>query len=204
MASAFKVFIAESNGPEDFYIGQLDGFAANEVLKVRRITGRYRVVFNREMLNKAINEAVKLDADIFHLSCHGNEDGIQLTDQRSNGEGEFLSWEEVAADFQPFATKDKILVNSSCGGGHGGVSEAFSKVTNKFGFICGSTADTVTFHDSCLAWSVLYNVLVKQGLTSKLSFQEAITKINKVVSGDFVYRRWDSNKKTYRHWTGKE
>jgi hypothetical protein len=192
----FKVFIAESNDPEDFYFGQLDGFAANEVLKVRRIRTRYRVVFNREMLRKAIAEATKWEADIFHLSCHGGEEGIQLCDQRTSGD--VLSWEEVAADFQPFATQNKVLVNSSCMGGHRGVAEAFRKAKSRFGYICGSTSEAVTFHDSCVAWSILYNVPSNDGTTGSRTFRTAIDKINSVVSGNFVYRRWDKDIKRYR------
>lgn len=197
-----RIFIAESNDPEDFYSGRLDGFAANEVLKVRDIPSQYRIVFNREMLQKAIAEAVEFEADIFHLSCHGGEDGVQLSDQRSSGE--ILTWEEIASDFQPLAEKERILVNSSCKGGDGGVAEAFRKSKKRFGYICGSTSEIVTFHDSCLAWSVLYNILANEQSTSKSTFQDAIKKINSVVSGDFVYRRWDHYKNRYRFYPPRQ
>jgi hypothetical protein len=200
--ATFKVFIVESNSPEDFYLGKLDGFAANEVLKVRRIRSRYRVAFNREMLHKAIAEAVRFEADIFHLSCHGDEDGVQLSDQRATGAS--LTWEELAADFTPFASNRRILVNSSCEGGHNGVAEAFRKCDQRFGYICGSTNKAVTFHDSCLAWSILYNVLANEASISRLVFQSAIGKINGVVSGDFVYRRWDSKKDRYRYYPSRK
>jgi len=108
--ASFKVFIAESNGPADVYSGRLDGFAANEVLKVSGTPSQYRLVYNREMLERAIQEAGEIGTDIFHLSCHGNETGVELTD------GSFLGWDDLADMFNGFADDARILVNSSCGG----------------------------------------------------------------------------------------
>jgi hypothetical protein len=182
--AGFKVFIAESNNPEDFYLGRLDGHAAHEVLKVRRISSAYRIVLNREMLRKAIVYAAKAGADIFHLSCHGNADGVQLTD------GECLSWGELADEFAPFATARRILVNSTCEGGHVGVSKAFREAPVRFGYLCGSSDETVGYADSCLAWSILYNVLANEESISQRAFQKAIDKVNAALPGEFVYRRW--------------
>lgn len=188
---SFKVFIAESNNPDDFYHGRLDGFAANEVLKVREISSVYKLVFNIEMLKKSIEEARVLNVDIFHLSCHGDKDGIQLCD------GKEISWKELVQLFSDFANSKKVLVISSCMGGHQGLAEAFMKETDKFGYICGSTAEYVTFHSSCLAWSILYNVLANNDSSEKESFQDAINKINSVLDGKFVYRRWAEKSKKY-------
>jgi hypothetical protein len=111
----FRVFIAESNNPLDFHLGRLDGHAANEVLKVPRIPSLYRVVLDRKMLKKAVAEAGRFETDIFHLSCHGDETGIQLAD------GEELGWEELADELTPLASRSRILVNSSCAGAHRGL-----------------------------------------------------------------------------------
>ena len=190
--ASFKVFIAELNNPEDFYLGKLDGYTANEVLKVRRITSRYRIVLNREMLRRAIDHAAKLEADIFHLSCHGDADGVQLTD------GECLSWKGLAEEFAPLASAERILVNSSCEGAHRGVSKAFREAAARFGYLCGSSAKTVGYADSCLAWSILYNVLASEESISRDAFQGAIDKVNAAVAGEFVYRRWVAREGRYR------
>jgi hypothetical protein len=191
---ALRIFIAESVGPEDFYEGTLDGFAANEVLKVRGIRSWYRPALNQAMLVRAIDEATRRDATVFHLSCHGNEEGVVLADDTP------LPWDELAELFQPFATESRLLVNSSCGGGHGGCANAFQKASNRFGYICGSTADIVDFQDSCIAWSILYNVIANAENTSPPTMRSAIEKINAVVAGDFVYRRWDSRLGKYRYY----
>jgi hypothetical protein len=175
---------------EDFYFGRLDGYAANEVLKVRRIRSRYRIAFNRNMLCRAIAQAATFDA---HLSCHGDKAGIQLTD------GDCLTWNEVAEDFEPLASPDRILVNSTCVGGDAGIATAFGDAKKRFGYLCGSLdANGVAFHDSCIAWSILYNVLANHEDISRKAFQDALRKINLAVSGDFVYRRWDRRGRIYR------
>jgi len=191
----FKVFIAESNGAEDLYCGRMDGFAAGEVLKVQQIETRYRAVMNRDFLVRAVKEAHHFGADIFHLSCHGDSTGPRLHD------GTDLSWDELADIFQPFANRDRVLVNSICEGGHDGIAKAFKEKSNKFGFICGSISKNgIYFDDACLAWSVLYNVLGSAKSANKSAFQSAINKMNSVVDGDFVYRRWDEPTKLYKYY----
>lgn len=198
---AFKVFIAESNDPDDFYAGRLDGFAANEVLKVGEIESRYRVILNRKMLKRAIEEAHEWDATVFHLCCHGDREGVKLAC------GQSVSWDEIAKEFQSFATGERTLINSICYGGDSEVAKAFKKAKNKFGYICGPK-ETVPYPDSCIAWSILYNSLQKKKIDNdkraeRTAFRNAIKKINKVVDGDFLYRRWDEKKKKYLQYRGE-
>lgn len=199
--AGFKVFVAESNNPVDFYLGKLDGYAANELLKVLRVPSRYRIVLDRKMLKKAVAEAAKFEADIFHLSCHGDELGIQLAD------GDDLDWDALAEDLAPLAAPNRIFINAGCVGGHNGIAKAFRATRKRFGFLCGSTRSVddggVGYHDACLAWSILYNVLANHGSRSRVAFQDAIDRINAAVAGDFVYRRWDGKNRCYRSYRGR-
>jgi hypothetical protein len=81
-------------------------------------------------------------------------------------------------------------------GGYVGLSKALQKLGVAFQFIFGSTSSAgVGFTHSCLAWSILYNRLVEQG-QSRFALPELRTtldKINSVVPGDFVYRRWNGS-----------
>ena len=93
---------------------------------------------------------------IFHMSCHGNDDGIALAD------GQFLDWLSFGRLFRRYASLGKILVLSCCSGGYVGVTKAFQKEGIAFGLVFGSTAkEGVGFTNSCLAWSILYSRLLK-------------------------------------------
>lgn len=187
-----KVFIAESLAPEDFYKRRLDGFAANEVLKIQNCKSDYRIVLNLKYLDTAIKYATRSDYLIFHLSCHGDKDGIVLAN------GEFIDWLALARRFKPLASEKRCLIMASCSGGHYDLTKALEKSGSIFGYVFGSTdKEGVSFTDSALAWSILYRDIVEHGF-DRDTLQKAVDKINHVVPGDFVVRRWDRN--VYRRY----
>lgn len=186
-----RIFIAESASDLDFYRGRIDGHAANEVLKIRGVTTTYRMTISYSMLKQAIEDATEQEYNVFHLSCHGNDDGFRLCD------GEDIGWLELAEMLQPFAGSGRLLVNSSCQGGHIRAAKAFAKSPMRFDYILGSTSEEgVTFSDSCIAWSILYNEMANEGTVTVAAMRRAIDKMNMVVPGDFVYRKWE--KERYR------
>lgn len=187
-----SVLIAESVGAEDFYFNRTDGFAANEVLRIQQVRSRYRIAFDRKSLNRAILEADRDDYGILHISCHGDDEQIGLTD------GTAINWPDLAGDLLPFANSDRALVLSSCSGGYVGVTKAFQKAGVAFQYVFGSTSPAgVGFTDSCLAWSILYSQIVEHGF-SRPALRSTLDKINAVVPGDFVYRRWNGSR--YLHY----
>jgi len=188
--SKLSVFIAESVSPNDFYIGQTDGFAAKEILNIQRVRTQYRIALTRPLLARAIRDAATGVFSAFHLSCHGDEDGIRLADKTD------VDWPELARMLRPFALRSRFLVMSSCSGGYVGFSKALQKEGVTFGYIFGSTAPSETgvgFTHSCLAWSVLYNRLVEAKFSTK-ELRRTLDKINALVPGDFVYRRWNGSR----------
>jgi hypothetical protein len=198
MATPFRVFIAESNDPESVYLRGMHGAASHAVLLAGGVSNRYRVILNKKMLIKAIGEAKKYDARVFHLACHGDSSGIRLSDYKD------IFWDELADLFNDYADDRRILVNSSCGGGHGSVAEAFEKSDRRFGYILGSTTKDVTFYDLCIASSILYNEMANDRSISRSTLRQAIDKINRVVDGKFVYRRWDDDSESYKIYRGKQ
>jgi len=188
----FSVFVAESVQAEDFYEGRTDGFAANEVLKIQQVRTSYKVVFDKYHLKRAIHDAQAGEFEVLHISAHGDDGGISLTD------GNFVTWLELAGLLGTLGgvpdRARKILVISSCMGGYVGLSKALQKRGVAFRFIFGSTARAgVGFTHSCLAWSILYNRFAELG-SSRFDLPElriTLDKINQVVPGDFVYRRWN-------------
>jgi hypothetical protein len=172
-----KVFIAESVTHEDFYDRDWEGHAAEEIVRLLNGRTRYRIVLNKTLLRRAIKEAVDNGYGIFHLSCHGDEGGVQLSGKRD------VSWRELAEYFQEAESAPVVLVLSSCVGGDAGIARAFEKLKRRPTVIFGAEAtdddDLITLPSACISWSILYSVLAVEGMTPG-AFKEAVTKMNKV------------------------
>ncbi|SDC78652.1 hypothetical protein SAMN05444678_105235 [Sphingomonas sp. YR710] len=186
-----SVFILESLDPKDFYERTLDGHAANEILRILGTKSEYRVAFTKALAERAIREAAKRNFTILHFSSHGSGTGVTLTN------GKRLSWDKFVKLIAPAAGADQALVMATCGGGDHELTKALAKAGVIFGWVFGSTADTVHFSDSCLAWSILYNRLYDHGF-EPAALRTTLKAINAAIQGDFVYRRWDG--KAYRRF----
>lgn len=182
-----SVFIAESLAPEDFYERRTDGFAANEVLRLLGLRTEYRVTLNRELLERAVDEAGKGNFEVFHFSSHGSGRGVKLAD------GSRIRWNEFARLLKPFSGPGKALVMSTCQGGDAAFTKALVDEEIAFGWVFGSTADVVYFPESCLAWSILYNRLADNGF-GRPALKKTLKAINAAIDGDFVYRRLDGKR----------
>jgi hypothetical protein len=194
-----KVFIAESLSHEDFYNRDWEGHAAEEIVRLLDGQARYRVVLSRTLLRKAIKESGTDGYSIFHLSCHGNKDGVQLSGLRD------VSWQQLAEYFQAAKSVPDALVISSCVGGDAGIARAFEKLDQRPAVIFGAEAakksDVITLPNACISWSILYSVLAEQGMTPD-AFKEAVDKMNKVTPHQFAYRRWHGGK--YKRYPAKK
>jgi hypothetical protein len=190
----FKVFIAESVFAEDLYGGNREGEVIEAIARVLHWKSSHKIVLNPDILCKAIYAASKGDYDILHLSCHGDEDGIQLSDETE------LSWSELADRFQDMKWIPKALVISSCVGGDRGIARAFANRKRKPSVIFGAEGKRgrrITFPGACISWPILYTLLARAGLTRD-AFKDAVTKMNLITNHEFVYRRWSQNK--YRRY----
>jgi len=193
-----KAFIAESVSPEDFYDRDWEGRVVEEIVRLLNGKTSYRIVLNAELLRKAIKMASENEYDIFHLSCHGDEEGIQLTDETN------MSWDELADCFQKADGMPKVLILSSCVGGDRGIVRAFKERKRRPQVIFGSEGKkkhTITFPGACIAWPILYTALATEGLTRE-AFKDAVKKMNHVTPHRFVYRRWDGQ--NYRRYPSQE
>lgn len=186
-----NVHIVESLSPADFYERRLDGHAANEILKILDVATEYRIAFTEKLVKRAIAEAAKGECHVLHFSSHGDATGIRLTNNTD------ISWDDFVELIRPVAGKDKALVMATCGGGDKQLTKALTAAGVVFGYVFGSTADTVSFSDSCLAWSILYNRLIDHGF-KKPALMKTLKAINAAIVGDFVYRRWDGRR--YLHY----
>jgi len=190
-----KVFTAESVSPEDFYDRDWEGHIVEEIVRLLGGKASYRIVLNDELLCRAIKTASDNDYDVFHLSCHGSEKGIKLSDKTR------ISWEELADHFQKAKNLPKALILSSCVGGDSGIARAFTKRKRRPQVIFGAEAKEkkhlLTFPGACISWPILYTVLTTRGM-NPTAFKDAVNKMNQITPHRFVYRRWDKTK--YRRY----
>ena len=190
----FKILIAESVAPDDFYAEDCEGHVVQAIAKVLHWKSSHKVALDVKTLRRAINHASNSGYDILHLSCHGDEKGIELTDETQ------LSWDELADCFQDAGHTPHALVISSCVGGDAGVADAFRNRKCRPSVIFGAEGKKerrITFPGACISWPILYTSLASQGLTRD-AFKDAVTKMNLITKHDFVYRRWHEGK--YRRY----
>jgi len=144
-----KVLIAESNYPDDFYKGKLDGISTSHILNTLGIENTLKYALNFRNFKKSIEECASTGCNVFHLSCHGDEDGIALTDNYQP------TWGEFADSFQDHIQTPTAIIISSCCGAAKGISKAFIDKKYKPKIIFGST--TPLSHSKYItAWSILY------------------------------------------------
>jgi hypothetical protein len=186
----FKILVAESLCADDFYERDWEGNVVEEIVRLLRGRTFYRIVITPKYLAKAVTLAAKHKCDVFHLSCHGNETGIFLTDETH------LSWKELAKVFQKADPMPKVLVLSSCLGGDKGLAQAFKKSDRRPDVIFGAEADepdNISFAGACISWPILYTELVDRGLSQSV-FMDAVNKMNTITPHQFVYRRWKTDR----------
>ena len=194
----FKVLIAESVFPEDFYADDREGHVVEAISRVLHWKATYKIALNAKTLCRAIKASSNGEYDILHLSCHGDEKGIQLTDETE------LSWDELADCFQDAGHIPHALVVSSCVGGDGGVARAFGARKRRPSVIFGAEGRKrrrITFPGACITWPILYTSLARAGLTRD-AFKDAVTKMNLITNHEFVYRRWHDG--TYRRYPARK
>ena len=174
-----KVAIIESVSPADLKAGRCEGPELAKYLKGLGFTTSYAYVHDICGLKKAIAKAEK--ADVVHLSCHANDEGIGLEDNT------FIKWEElkgVAGD----GLKDRMLSLSSC---KGGVRSTPSRLL----FQCAGASrlvapfNEVDWAESLAAFKVYY-----KGILDNRSLADIACDMNQKTSGRFrIYERTGVN-----------
>ena len=192
-----KVLVAESLDEEAVYHEQREGLAVAEIGRLLGIEIKYRQIIEMNSLKRAVEEARSWNAIILHLSCHGDEDGIQLTDRSE------IAWRELAKLTQPHATSARALVVSACSGGVPGLTKHLGKGDLRpYGFIVGPTGG-IELSDACVAWCLFYRRLIHQDKKlNKVAVFAAVKDINSYLDVGIVSRRWDAKAAMYRKYGG--
>lgn len=169
-----KIYIIESQSPEDILVNRTEGRALSAGLDLSGIANKYYQVIDEDCLDKCLLEIAAninnlkqndLVAPYIHISAHGNEDGFVLTG------GEFINWNmfrekidllnELTGKIQPIPEKPHIQISpinycfSTCKGFNahkiqGDINE------NKFSSIIGPS-ELVDWSDSLIAFMTFYH-----------------------------------------------
>ena len=175
------VNIVESPSSEDLIMERQEGVALQEALRLAQVPCRHYLATNKETFRLALDFIAKErhhnpQPIVLHISCHGNDAGIGLTN------GEFFSWDELHCVLLDFAYKalayseeakisSVILCMSACMG-----IAAFKlneKQHRPFMTLVGSTHD-VYWSDSLISFLTFYNLF----LVRNASAPEAVWGMN--------------------------
>lgn len=196
-----KVYIVDSNYPEDHYHDRADGQIAQHILKALGIKADLRLALDRDHFHKAVRRAVRAECDVLHISTHGDDDGLALcNDIRPSRRPQGISWADFADMFQGREDAPTALVMASCRGASSNLGRAFSEVAKRPEIIIGSTVDRYPT-DYVAAWALLYRRFKRSGIDRDAA-QQALEDICAVVHKDFRYLRWDDGRERYLRYPG--
>ena len=203
MPNKFYVHIVESPSPDELLDGITEGKALCSFLDIAKIPYSYNLAVDLNHFKIAMGDRIWESITkyqvwpILHLSAHGGQDGIQLTNQRDTGQ--FLSWSELATYLRPIHDKLKggIGVCMSCCGGAYGTQMAKVIFRNliPFNWIVG-TSTVVAVPDIALAYSIFYrrfhSGVSGQPLIDAVRVGSGITDFS-IWKGEFIQTEYSQN-----------
>ena len=195
MANNFYIHIVESPSPDELLDGITEGRVLCEFLDIAEIPYSYNLALDWDQFEIAMTDRVEKaiytfdKIPILHLSTHGSEQGIQLTDQsRTN---DLIPWPELAEyllDIHEYIGGLGVCM-SCCGGAHGiQMAEVIEKEDIPYQWIAGSFSD-IDLRDAALAYTILYRRL-HRGVDDICLLIQAI----RVASGISDFNIWRSER----------
>jgi hypothetical protein len=190
MQSAF-VHIIESPSANDLLDGRTEGRSLSEILNLAGTPYCYNLVTNLETfdiaLNKRLLDAFKKGkcqlAPILHLSMHGDENGIALTDDT------VLSWDNLRELLTPLNNEMEgglLICISSCFGSNG-IKMAMHDTDQPFWALVGNNS-SVSWEDAAVAYVTFYHLFFKGILV-----EQCVERM-----------KWASNDNRFDCWSGHE
>ena len=161
----FFVHIVESPSPEELLDGRTEGTILRSFLEVCGIPHLYNLAVDIDQLGVALSDRVAQGMQILnlqpvlHLSAHGGETGLQLTDQRRTKQS--LPWKNVAKLIKPIHQSVQglgLCVSACYGSSAKRMAEVLSKDDLPFLWTIGADSKA-DIQDLALAFSVFYRRL---------------------------------------------
>ena len=184
-----KVYIIESPSDENLLEQKTEGKSLSSIFELSEIPYDYYLVTTEKTLKQAF-ESIKEDVldlqddylfvwPIIHISCHGNEEEIGLTDNSRiqwSVLNDLLSTINVC--FEVESVSPILLSMSSCYGLHA-IKADWEKQGDRspFAFVLGHE-DTILWDDALIAFSVFFHHFVNKKCTADISLECMNASIN--------------------------
>lgn len=168
-----EVLIIESRNSSDHFNGRHEGRILQQILHLEGIHSKYCEVLDKVHFLKALKQAENINVKYVHFSCHGLDEGFELTD------GTFITWQDFDSIAWPIL-KNKCLVFSSCLVGKG-IEKLFDYHKTFCNAIIAPTR-TISWSEGIVAYSAFYH----KATSSKTCTKSDVRVMNAVVgSGTF-------------------
>jgi hypothetical protein len=176
----FLVYIIESPSPVDLYHRRYEGEALSKALTLANIKSEHKLVVNEEAFQASLliglDETLKDHPDhlpIIHISAHGSNEGIQLTDETT------IDWKGLKESLAPInkAFDGLLLLCMSSCHGFSACRMAMEEDDAPFAAVIGNSGNP-TWSDTAVGYAAFYH-LINKGK----SFEDAVEGMCKA-SGD--------------------
>lgn len=181
-----SVLILESQTPAEWYDECREGPILAGILRLLGIDAVVRMCLDREQFTRAI-ETEAINFDVLHISCHGDENGICLTD------GSPLTWQDLS-QMAGGPLHGKVLVLSSCMSGKPTLAHLFESESRRPGIIIG-TLENIDWDKAALAWQLMYKFL-KDGK----DILQSLRITQEVLQTKLIYKRWKKDRYVQPKW----
>ncbi len=180
------VHIIESPSDADLLDGRTEGKALGEALALAEISYCYNLVSTTQSLTTALGDKLAEAVNkyemppILHLSLHGNNEGIALTD------GTFITWEDLIKLLTPLVTAVNgglLICMSSCFGSSGCRMAMHAEQDPPFWALIGHTGEA-DWSDSAVGYITFYHQFFKGRSVSDC------LEIMRIASGDSNFMVW--------------
>ena len=162
MTSGF-VYVIESPSDSDLLDGRTEGRSLCEALRLAEIPHWYSLVTTpatfADSIGRRLSEALSRFSQppIIHLSMHGNNDGVALTN------GEFLSWGNLRTSLAPLTNAMNgglLICMSSCFGSSGCRMAMHEETDQPFWALVGNSGSAL-WADAGVAYITFYHLFFK-------------------------------------------
>ena len=206
---SFYVHIVESPSPADLLDGRTEGRVLCSFLDVAGIPYLYNLAVDANQFSVAMTDRILQGGELFglppilHISCHGAETGIQLTDQREAGV--LIPWSDLATYLRPIHqfTNGLGVCMSSCHGGQGRqMAQVLKPEEIPFSWIVGA-GDNIDLRDVALAYAVFYRCFQRGNLETVIDAMHGAAGGGgfQIAFGQFTQQQYrETLLKGFREW----